>query len=157
MFYFYVHSRFARLTLYLSRRRSFVLLFVLLVSAQTTSLQPKTRKRFWLDSLYTSRAQTSEERERERVRLSDITCGQPSATRYGYIDSRWKWIESLLYYDEFNERKKKMTREHKMKKRGKIKIERNAESVERRTRKRMMMMIYAAVNQLYQCSKRKSS
>ena len=35
-----------------------------------------------------------------------------------------------------------------MKKRGKIKIERNAESVERRTRKRMMMMIYAAVNQL---------
>ena len=41
-----------------------------------------------------------------------------------------------------------MTREHKMKKRGKIKIERNAESVERRTRKRMMMMIYAAVNQL---------
>ena len=133
MFYFYVHSRFARLTLYLSRRRSFVLLFVLLVSAQTTSLQPKTRKRFWLDSLYTSRAQTSEERERERVRLSDITCGQPSATRYGYIDSRWKWIESLLYYDEFNERKKndkgtqnEETRKNKNRKKRRVSWETNA-------------------------------
>jgi hypothetical protein len=66
IFYFYVPSRFARLTLYLSRHRSFFNFYLFyLFQLKQTSLQPKTRKRFWLDSLCTSRSQTSEERERE--------------------------------------------------------------------------------------------